>query len=82
MKRGDLGIPYPLLSVDRAYNTSNAACEVLIVSLLGGTDLNYVAHKVCVRRDSTYRRKQRELGEKAVLSRRKELVDGAGLMQR
>ena len=61
VKCGGLGIPYPQLLAERAYNTSKASREVLIGSLLGGTDLNYVAHKGCICRASAVRRKQREL---------------------
>ena len=57
VKHGGLGIPKPSLSVERAYNTSKAASKVLVGSLLGGTDLNYVVHKGCVRRDSVNRQK-------------------------
>ena len=49
-KYGGLGIPDPRLLAKRAYNTSKAASEVLVYSLLGGTGLNYIAHKGCVRR--------------------------------
>ena len=79
MKRGGLGIPDPRLLTDCAYTTSKAASEVLVGSLLGVSDLNYVAHKGCVCRASAGRRKQRELAEKAVLSRRTYPVDGEGL---
>ena len=58
MKCRGVGIPDPQLSVENAYNTSKAASEVLIGSLIGGTDLNYVAHKDCVRRSSADRQKQ------------------------
>ena len=44
MKQGGQGIPDPRLLVERAYNTSKAASEVLIGSLLGGSDLNYVVY--------------------------------------
>ena len=64
---------------EREYKTSKAASEVLVHSLLGGNNLNCVAHKGCVRRASADRQKQREIAEKAVLSRRKELADGVGL---
>ena len=57
-------------------NNSKAASEVLVGSLLGGTNLNYIAHKGCVRKPSAYERKHWEISEKAVLSIRKELVDG------
>ena len=79
MKYGGLGIPDPWLLAERAYNTPEAASEVLVGSFLGGTDLNYVAHKGCIRRVSADGRKQRDLAEKAVLSRQKELTDRAGL---
>ena len=52
VKLRGLGIPDPGLSVEREYNTSKAPSEVLVGTLLGGTDLNYVAHKGCVRRAS------------------------------
>ena len=74
-----LGIPDPRLLAERTYNTSKAASEVLVGSLLGSTDLNYVAHKGCVCRASSDRWKQRKIAEKEILSIRKELADGAGL---
>ena len=67
------------MSAERAYNTSKEASEVLVGSLLGSNDLNYLAHKGCVRRSSDNRRKQQELADKAVLLRRKYLVYMAGL---
>ena len=48
-------------------------------SLLCGTDLNYVAHKGCIRRSSDDRYNQRDLAEKSVLLRQGNVVDGAGL---
>ena len=45
VKRGGLCIPDHRLSAEHAYNTSKAAREVLIGSILGGNNLNYVAHK-------------------------------------
>ena len=71
MKRRELGIPDPWLSAERAYNTSKAASEVLVVSLLGGTDLKYVAHKGCVFRASADGWKRREFLEKAALKDRR-----------
>ena len=79
MKRGGLGIPDPRLSAECACNTSKASSKVLVGSLLGGTDLNYLAHKECVLRASVYWRKQREFSENEALTRRKDLVYGAGL---
>ena len=46
MKCGCLRIPDPHLLAECAYNTSKAASEILVVSILGGTNLNFVAHKV------------------------------------
>ena len=79
VKRGGLGILDPRLLAERAYNILKEVIEVLVGSLLGGTDLNYVAHKGFVRRYRADGRKQRGLADKAVVSRRKELADGAGL---
>ena len=76
VNRGGLGIPDPRLLVERAYNTSKSASEVLIGSLLGGTDLNYVSNKGCVRRASADGQKQREFSETAALTLQKELSDG------
>ena len=64
MKCGGLGIPDPRLSAERVYNISKAASEVLIGSLIGGTNLNYVAHKVCVCRVRSDGQKQREFSKK------------------
>ena len=57
VKRDGLGILDPCMLVKRAYNTSKAAIEVLVGSLLGITYLNYVAHKGFVRISRTDRRK-------------------------
>ena len=58
VKHSGLGIPYPWLLVEHAYNTSKAASEVLVSSLLGGTDLNDVKYKMCVRISSADAPKQ------------------------
>ena len=79
MKRGGLGIPDSCLSAEHVYNTSKAASKVLVGSLLGGTNLNYVAHKASVCRSSAYGQKQQEFSYIEALTRRKELADGAGL---
>ena len=52
VKHGGLGIPYPRLSAESAYNTSKAASGELVESLLGGTALNYIVHRACVRRQA------------------------------
>ena len=59
VKHGDLSIPDPHLSAERVYNTYKSSSEVLAGSLLGGTNLNYVAYKACVRRVSADRCKHR-----------------------
>ena len=51
-----------------AYNISKAANEVLLDSLLGGTNLNYIVHEGCMRRASVDRRKHWELLETKVLT--------------
>ena len=40
VKYGGLGIPYPQLSAESAYNTSKVASGELIETLLGGSALN------------------------------------------
>ena len=79
VKHRGRSIPDPWLLAKCAYSTSKVASEILVGSLLGGNDLKYVAHKGCVRRASADGKNQQEIAEKAVLSRRKELTDGAGL---
>ena len=74
-----LGIPDPRLSMKCAYNNSKVASEILVGFLLGCTNPNYVAHNGFIRRASADGRKQWELAEKAVILRRKELVDRARL---
>ena len=69
----------PRLLVERVYNTFKATIEVLVGSLLGSTNLNYVAHKGCVCRAIAYSQKQREFSDTVELTRRKEMVDGVGL---
>ena len=49
VKHGGLGIPEPRLSEEISYNTSKADSGELVVSILGGSVLNYVDHKACVR---------------------------------
>ena len=71
-----LGITYPPFSADSAYNTSKAASRELVDSLIGGSALNCVGHRTCVRKASLAARHAKmhvELGE---LARRKELAGG------
>ena len=79
MKHGGLGIPYPQLLVEHAHSASKAASEVLVGSLLGGTNLNFVDNKACIRILIVDAQKQRDSLEIKVITRRKELVDEAGL---
>ena len=58
--------PDPLLSAERAYNTAKVASGELVDSLLGGSTLNYIGHKECVRKTSLAARRAKmhvELGE-------------------
>ena len=59
VKHGGLVIPDPQLSAETAYNTSKAASGELVDSLLGGTALNYVGHRACVRGVSAGERRER-----------------------
>ena len=60
VKYGGLGIPDPQLSVEIAYNTSNADSGELVFSLLVGNDIDYAGHGACVRRASAGARKERK----------------------
>ena len=71
-----LGIPYTKYSADISYNISKAAGGELVGSLLGGTNINYVGHRVCVRGANVGARKEREYSEIKELDRKKELVVG------
>ena len=79
VKRVGLGIPDPRLSAERAYNTSKAASEVLVGSLLGGTNLNYIADKGFVCRSSADNQNKSNLSDKVVFLRQKDMADRVGL---
>ena len=64
---------------EHAYDTSKAASEVLVRSLLGGNDLNYVEHKACVHKSIADGWKKREYSEIEALTRKKELINRAVL---
>ena len=75
-KHGGLGIPDPRLSEESSYNAYKEASGELVDSLLGGSALNYVVHRACVRKASLAERRSKmhvKLGE---LARRKELAGG------
>ena len=64
------------MSADIAYNTFKAASAELVDSLLGGSDINYVRHRACIRMASLAARREKmhvELGE---LYRKKEPAGG------
>ena len=48
VKHRGLGILDPMFSAESAYNTSKAASEELVDSLLGDSALNYIGHRACV----------------------------------
>ena len=48
INHGGLGIPYPWLSAEIAYNISKADNGELVDSLLGGSALKYIGHRACV----------------------------------
>ena len=59
IKHDGLGILDPRLSVDIAYNTSKLASREQVDSLLRGSSLKYVGHRVCVRRASLSERREK-----------------------
>ena len=72
--RGGLGIPEPRLSAESAYNTSKAVGGELVDSILGGSALNYVGHRVCVLRASSAARREKMHVELGDLFSQKELA--------
>ena len=60
VNNGGLGIPYPRLSAESAYDTSKAASGELADSFLGGSVINYVGHRACIHRASAGARKERK----------------------
>ena len=74
VKHVGLGISYPGLSVKSAYNNSKAANGKLVYSLLGGSTLNYVGHRACVRGASAAARRERNQVELAEMAIQKELA--------
>ena len=76
VKHGGLGILYAQLSAEIAYNTYRAASRELVDSHLGGSVLNYVGHRACIRKSSLAEIRAKmnvDLGE---LARRKDLAGG------
>ena len=76
VKNGSLGIPEPWLSAESAYNTSNTASGELVDSLLGGSAINYICHRACVRKASLAARRAKMHVDLGYLAKRKELEGG------
>ena len=76
VKHGGLGILYPRLSEESAYNTSKAASGELVYSLLGSSAFKYVGHRACVRWASLAARIERKHVEMVDLDRQKDLAGG------
>ena len=76
VKNDGLGIPDPRLSVECAYNTSKAASRELVDSLLGGSVLNYVGHRACVRKASQSARLSKRIVDISELFKRQEQAGG------
>ena len=72
VKHGGIGIPYPRLSAESAYNTSKSASMELVESLLGGYVLNYVGHRACVRKASQSARLSKRIVELSEMFKRQE----------
>ena len=76
VKHGGLGIPDPRLSAESAYNTSKAASGKLVDSLLGGSVLNYVGHRACIRKASQLARLSKRIVDLSELFNRQEQAGG------
>ena len=76
VKHGGLGIPDPRLPAECAYNTSKAASRELVDSLLGGSVLNYVGHRACVRKAIQTARLRKRSVEIAEIFNRQEQAGG------
>ena len=73
IKYGVLGIPDPRLSSESAFNNFKAASGELVGYLFGGSTLNYVGHRACVRKASLSARRVKMHVEIGDLARQKEL---------
>ena len=76
VKHGGLDITDPRLSAESAYNTSKAVSRELVDSLLGGSALNCVDHRACVRKASQTARRTNMSVELAESFKRQELAGG------
>ena len=64
------------MSAESAYNTPNEDSGELVDSLLGGSVLNYVGHRACVRKASLAERRAKMHDELGEVARRKALAGG------
>ena len=64
------------MSAESEYSISKAASEELVDSLLGGSTLNYVGYRACVRKASLAARRAKMYIELGELARRKEIAGG------
>ena len=62
--------------MENVYNTSKAASRELVDSLLGGSVLNYVGHRVYVRKASLAARRTKKSVEIVEIFKRQELAGG------
>ena len=71
-----LGIPDSQISAESAYNTSKTASRELVDSLLGGSVLNYVGHRECIRKASQSARLSKRIVELSEMFKRQEQAGG------
>ena len=64
------------MSVESAYKNSKADSGELVDSLLGGSGLNYVGHRACVRKSNLAARRANMHVEIGDLARRNQLAGG------
>ena len=72
VKHGALGIPDPQILEECVYSTSKAASRELVDSLLGGSVLNYVGQRTCVRKASQSARLSKRIAEMSELFEQQE----------
>ena len=75
VKHGGLCIPDPQLSAESVYINYKVASRDLVDSLLGGSVLNYVGHRACVRNSILVARRAKMHVELGKLARQKELAE-------
>ena len=76
VNHGGLGIPEPRLSAESDYNTSKAASRELVDSLIGGSVLNYLGNKACLRKASQMAQLSKRSVELAKIFKRQEQAGG------